>query len=109
VFFFSGRRRHTRWPRDWSSDVCSSDLVFRSVNSYGLFAVMTTSRPEIIIKGSVDGTEWKTYEFKYKPGDLQRRPRFCWPHQPREIGRASCRERVEDRAGAVLLKEMNAS
>src|SRR5690625_1848852 len=25
-FFFSCRRRHTRWPRDWSSDVCSSDL-----------------------------------------------------------------------------------
>src|SRR5215208_221317 len=32
VFFFSSRRRHTRWPRDWSSDVCSSDLedVFRA-------------------------------------------------------------------------------
>src|SRR5690625_5909828 len=27
LFFFSSRRRHTRWPRDWSSDVCSSDLV----------------------------------------------------------------------------------
>src|SRR5207253_7623807 len=27
-FFFSSRRRHTRWPRDWSSDVCSSDLVW---------------------------------------------------------------------------------
>src|SRR5690625_7472157 len=27
-FFFSSRRRHTRWPRDWSSDVCSSDLIF---------------------------------------------------------------------------------
>src|SRR5690625_5322603 len=26
-FFFSSRRRHTRWPRDWSSDVCCSDLV----------------------------------------------------------------------------------
>src|SRR5437660_8122679 len=26
TFFFSSRRRHTRWPRDWSSDVCSSDL-----------------------------------------------------------------------------------
>src|SRR5437870_7279214 len=26
-FFFSSRRRHTRWPRDWSSDVCSSDLI----------------------------------------------------------------------------------
>src|SRR5439155_6853140 len=27
LFFFSSRRRHTRWPRDWSSDVCSSDLA----------------------------------------------------------------------------------
>src|SRR5207253_4210588 len=26
-FFFSSRRRHTRWPRGWSSDVCSSDLA----------------------------------------------------------------------------------
>src|SRR5207302_8262075 len=26
-FFFSSRRRHTRFSRDWSSDVCSSDLV----------------------------------------------------------------------------------
>src|SRR5437870_12829849 len=30
-FFFSSRRRHTRWPRDWSSDVCSSDLVHLGV------------------------------------------------------------------------------
>src|SRR5690625_7937154 len=30
-FFFSSRRRHTRWPRDWSSDVCSSDLAFDEV------------------------------------------------------------------------------
>src|SRR3712207_6715653 len=28
-FFFSSRRRHTRYWRDWSSDVCSSDLGFR--------------------------------------------------------------------------------
>src|SRR5689334_23436430 len=27
-FFFSSRRRHTRWNCDWSSDVCSSDLVY---------------------------------------------------------------------------------
>src|SRR5690625_5662290 len=33
-FFFSSRRRHTRWPRDWSSDVCSSDLSFPS--DYGM-------------------------------------------------------------------------
>src|SRR5207253_8705567 len=27
----SSRRRHTRWPRDWSSDVCSSDLFLQAV------------------------------------------------------------------------------
>src|SRR6266508_4962053 len=32
-FFFSSRRRHTRWPRDWSSDVCSSDLVVNKVDA----------------------------------------------------------------------------
>src|SRR5690606_40400441 len=32
-FFFSSRRRHTRFSRDWSSDVCSSDLVQRSRQS----------------------------------------------------------------------------
>src|SRR3712207_7970630 len=31
IFFFSSRRRHTRYWRDWSSDVCSSDLTFREV------------------------------------------------------------------------------
>src|SRR5207249_8652249 len=29
IFFFSSRRRHTRSKRDWSSDVCSSDLILR--------------------------------------------------------------------------------
>src|SRR3712207_7377181 len=28
IFFFSSRRRHTRYWRDWSSDVCSSDLLY---------------------------------------------------------------------------------
>src|SRR6266481_9256608 len=32
VFFFSSRRRHTRWNCDWSSDVCSSDLAHRQVS-----------------------------------------------------------------------------
>ena len=56
---------------------------FRSFNSYGLFAIMTTSRPEIIVEGSDDGTNWKAYEFKYKSGELNRRPQFVEPHQPR--------------------------
>src|SRR5215510_9506250 len=34
-FFFSSRRRHTRWPRDWSSDVCSSDLGAERVDVAG--------------------------------------------------------------------------
>ncbi len=56
---------------------------FRIVNSYGLFAVMTTTRPEIIVEGSNDRQTWRPYEFKYKPGALDRRPRFVAPHQPR--------------------------
>ena len=56
---------------------------FRTVNSYGLFAVMTTSRPEIVIEGSDDGTTWKPYAFRWKPGDLTRAPAFVAPHQPR--------------------------
>jgi hypothetical protein len=62
-----------------------ADLIapLRSVNAYGLFAVMTTTRPEIIVEGSEDGVEWKAYEFAYKPGDLRRRPPWVAPHQPR--------------------------
>jgi hypothetical protein len=56
---------------------------FRTFNSYGLFAVMTTTRPEIIIEGSNDGERWQAYEFKWKPGDPLRRPTFVAPHQPR--------------------------
>lgn len=56
---------------------------FQTVNSYGLFAVMTKSRPEIVIEGSNDGIDWLEYEFKYKPGDLKRYPSFVAPYQPR--------------------------
>jgi len=55
----------------------------RTVNSYGLFAVMTTTRPEIVVEGSNDGVTWLPYEFKWKPGELKRRPAFVAPHQPR--------------------------
>ena len=56
---------------------------FGVVNTYGLFAVMTTSRPEIIVEGSNDGQTWLEYSFKYKPGDLRRAPVWVQPHQPR--------------------------
>lgn len=56
---------------------------FRSFNTYGLFAVMTNPRPELIFEGSDDGRAWLTYEFPVKPGDLTRRPTWVAPHQPR--------------------------
>ncbi len=56
---------------------------FRSVNNYGLFAVMTTQRNEIVVEGSNDGVTWLPYQFKYKPGDINRRPAFVAPFQPR--------------------------
>jgi len=55
----------------------------RSMNSYGLFRVMTTTRPEIIIAHSSDGENWIAYQFEYKPVALQMRPRFFFPHMPR--------------------------
>src|SRR5207253_8546576 len=39
--FFSSRRRHTRWPRDWSSDVCSSDLYKCLISHAGLVNLET--------------------------------------------------------------------
>jgi hypothetical protein len=53
------------------------------VNYYGLFTVMSTERPEIIVEGSDDGDNWRAYEFRYKPGNLLRAPPIVEPHQPR--------------------------
>jgi len=56
---------------------------FGVVSGYGLFRVMTKDRGEIVIEGSADGVDWQPYEFKWKPGDVMRAPRWCAPHQPR--------------------------
>src|SRR5438067_3213194 len=40
-FFFSSRRRHTRSKRDWSSDVCSSDLVYQNSTAFGFAPTAT--------------------------------------------------------------------
>jgi hypothetical protein len=56
---------------------------FRSFNDYGLFAVMTVERPELIIEGSNDGRDWREYILPYKPGPLSHRPAWVAPHQPR--------------------------
>src|SRR5262249_34729184 len=56
---------------------------FRSINAYHLFAHMTLVRREPVIEGSMDGTTWRAYEFRYKPGAVDRAPMFVAPHQPR--------------------------
>src|SRR5687768_18097048 len=43
-FFFSGRRRHTRCSRDWSSDVCSSDLRHVEVRSANPLPVVADAK-----------------------------------------------------------------
>ena len=66
-----------------AQDILRVSIRFGSINSYGLFRRMTTTRPEIIVEGSRDKKTWLAYEFKWKPGDLKRRPAFVAPHQPR--------------------------
>ncbi len=56
---------------------------FCIVNRYGLFAVMTNPRLEIVVEGSEDGETWKEYEFRYKPGDVNRPLPWVEPLQPR--------------------------
>lgn len=65
------------------SSIVEEAQIYHVVNQYGLFAVMTTTRPEISIEGSDDGTTWKVYEFKFKPGDVNQPPRWVAPYQPR--------------------------
>jgi predicted DCC family thiol-disulfide oxidoreductase YuxK len=70
------------WPKP-VQDLVRWVAPLRSLNTYGLFAIMTTERPEIEVEGSRDGVTWKPYRFRWKPGELDRRPRFVTPHMPR--------------------------
>src|SRR2546422_1465151 len=52
VFFFSSRRRHTRCSRDWSSDVCSSDLVVQVDGVRGPRELRGAQRAELVAQGA---------------------------------------------------------
>ena len=75
--------RGTSYFPGWADGIMEAVAPFRSINGYGLFRVMTTERPELVIEGSDDGTAWKEYEFRYKPGLVDREPRFVAPFHPR--------------------------
>src|SRR5690625_5967341 len=76
-FFFSSRRRHTSWPCDWSSDVCSSDLEEGRDRLGG------------------DALTGRCHRFDAVDGG----------HPRTQIGRASCRERVGIAEIAVPLRK----
>jgi hypothetical protein len=69
--------------RFWSSQALNAVAPLDSINGYGLFRVMTTERPEIVVEASADGTTFTEWEFKWKAGDVKRRPSFVEPHMPR--------------------------
>src|SRR5256885_3964799 len=88
LFFFSSRRRHTRLQGDWSSDVCSSDLLLHEYDR--LFLYLNCP--------GLEATNWRG-EQAIRPAVVARK---VWggnrtengAHGQEEIGRASCRERV---------------
>jgi hypothetical protein len=67
----------------WTKSYTEMVRHTRAFNSYGLFRVITTTRPEITIEGSLDGKNWRPYQFRWKPTDPTQSPRFAGPHMPR--------------------------
>ncbi len=82
MLIYAGFKPEADWPRPVGL-LYGAMEPFRIISGYGLFRVMTKDRPEIVIEGSADGFDWKAYDFKWKPGALDRMPSFAEPHQPR--------------------------
>src|SRR5438477_5006795 len=108
-FFFSGRRRHTRLTCDWSSDVCSSDLSHADPEQEGHPAGPGCSGSRLETDSPTAGLAGWIRVVSDGAG-TRRRPggggamRAGPSHVCRlKIGRASCRERVENLVAAVAM------
>src|SRR5690606_39338599 len=94
--FFPSTRRHTRFSRDWSSDVCSSDLV-EPEHFAGLFHAHQTELQSA--RGENESKDFiLEYVYQLAPRSI-RNPVDFWRellrmHFANQIGRASCRERI---------------
>src|SRR5699024_11917952 len=104
-FFFSSRRRHTRSKRDWSSDVCSSDLTLREASEKDFAGTLRR-----VAEMGYDGVELAGYggltalEVREVLDTYGLRAAAC--HVPlHEIGRASCRGRVSSLGGVEGMSE----
>src|SRR5207253_7640361 len=93
-FFFSSRRRHTRWPRDWSSDVCSSDLgeaeVAGRIAHLGELGAWKMLGDFGILREQLEQRLAGGGDFA---ADVVDEVVGALASEMREIGRASCRER----------------
>src|SRR5690348_18503941 len=96
-FFFSSRRRHTRWTGDWSSDVCSSDLQGRAVPGQQPAADQQRAGALEGLRPVVGAEDVRLVGEQHQV-DLV-------PVDVRQIGRASCRERGEISVVAGALKK----
>src|SRR5690349_22009244 len=90
-FFFSSRRRHTRSLRDWSSDVCSSDL---DVGNNAVKALEGRAAALIANHGLV-AIGPRPDKVLHVTALIERTAQISWGARALEIGRASCRERVQ--------------
>src|SRR3989440_8822463 len=98
-FFFSSRRRHTRSDRDWSSDVCSSDLGRLQLLHREVGVQRPHDRPERDIAGAEGGLQLLRRAHRQRGGGALEAGRVG------QIGRASCRGRGEISGVAVSLKK----
>src|SRR5690606_40017466 len=98
-FFFSSRRRHTRFSRDWSSDVCSSDLeLIQRIDVLPLQQQLhELAAPQPAANRQVEHPAWRDKLLR------------AWERFKQKIGRASCRERVEISVVAVAVKKRQSS
>src|SRR5690606_41106651 len=94
-FFCSSRRRHTRFSRDWSSDVCSSDLSrCPSCSDARDFSPSQFSGLDLVHHQGVEQGGGVAQVVQFVLGHLAK-------DAPHEIGRASCREGGETAGGGA--------
>jgi hypothetical protein len=67
----------------WEIAVLGAVQPFQIANRYGLFAVMTTQRNELVVEASANGIQWRELPFRFKPQHLGAAPRWVAPYQPR--------------------------